>query len=592
MKPVSRIPITAITVFGASLLLLTAVGTSLFLGFNQAAESTRQLWADQSESLIDNLEESLNAHLRPVRDQALWVANKVDNLDDPSALDEFMLGSLAATPQVAVIAIIKPDGSSRRWVRGNGEAIDENWSHHPWLPDYLKQVEAAGTPVWRAPIFTETISGSTLLHDVRLVNPAGEFIGVLAQIVPIQKLSRLIAREHADTGLVPFVLYNRNFVLAHPTISSGTDEQPLISLDQLGDLILERIWTPDEDASFISEVLEDTQASGIFWGDDYILFLYRDITHFGPAPWTIGAYLNTNLQSDDETERLITSLIVGLAILVIAIVAAIIAGRKISNPIQAIVSAADGVESGDLESVKPLAKSGIRELDDAGTAFNNMVKGLRERQLMRDTLGRFVPEKVAASLLAGGGDIEVQQSEATILFCDIESFTQLTEQLGPVHIVKVLNDYFSAMVEILETRGGVVTQFQGDAILATFNVPVSDSQHASHAVESAAAMLDCVKHQRFDGEKLNIRIGINTGPVVAGAIGARGRLNYTVHGDAVNLAARLESMNKEFSTRLMVSETTVSQVSDCEFQPIGELDIRGQSKLIQVYTLASLSAAP
>ena len=165
-----------------------------------------------------------------------------------------------------------------------------------------------------------------------------------------------------------------------------------------------------------------------------------------------------------------------------------------------------------------------------------MVDGLREREIIRDTLGRFVPEKVASSLLAGGGTIPVQEAEATILFCDIEAFTQLTETLGPVKIVDVLNAFFSAMVDILEQHGGVVTQFQGDAILATFNVPMADVNHARNAIQAAQEMLNCVANNEFEDETLNIRIGINTGSVVAGAIGAKGRLNYTVHGDAVNLA--------------------------------------------------------
>ena len=141
------------------------------------------------------------------------------------------------------------------------------------------------------------------------------------------------------------------------------------------------------------------------------------------------------------------------------------------------------------------------------------------------------------------------------------------------------------MVDILEARGGVVTQFQGDAILATFNVPVANENHALNAVESAQAMLECVDHNEFNGERLNVRIGINTGTVVAGAIGARGRLNYTVHGDAVNLAARLESLNKEYGTRLMVSATTVSRAPDFEFSPISELNVRGQSQITKVFTI-------
>lgn len=147
------------------------------------------------------------------------------------------------------------------------------------------------------------------------------------------------------------------------------------------------------------------------------------------------------------------------------------------------------------------------------------------------------------------------------------------------------------MVEILEQHGGVVTQFQGDAILATFNVPVSDPAHASHAVRAADAMLTSVAGSEYAGERLNIRIGINTGNVVAGAIGARGRLNYTVHGDAVNLAARLEAMNKEFGTRLLISDFTAAQLEGFELAAIGKTTARGQSQSLEVFTLAKLTAA-
>ena len=146
------------------------------------------------------------------------------------------------------------------------------------------------------------------------------------------------------------------------------------------------------------------------------------------------------------------------------------------------------------------------------------------------------------------------------------------------------------MVEILEQRGGVVTQFQGDAILATFNVPVPDPEHARNAVLAAQEMLTSVAGSEYAGERLNIRIGINTGQVVAGAIGARGRLNYTVHGDAVNLAARLENLNKEYTTRLLLSESVAARLPDMQPKPIGETAVRGQSHTIRLYTLNPASA--
>jgi len=580
-----RIPIMAITVFGTSALLAISVGIVLYLGFNQAAQTTRQLWADQAETLIDTIETNLENRLHPVRDQALWVARDITDLSDLAALDEYFFGVLAATPQVAGIAVVSADGHSRRWHRDSRSAIDEDWSTRPWIREYIEQVKKDNSANWREPIFTDTVNSSSLLHDVPLHDASGNFIGIFAQIVTIKELSSFLMRDNSDTGTTPFVLYNRDFVLAHPSIGDGSLKQPLARLDELGDLVLERIWSPDEEADFISQALSNTEASGIFWGEHYYLYLYRDINRYGPAPWTIGVYLNTSLRTEGQIEDLMRALAAGLAVLVFAIIAAVIVGRKVSAPIRAIAQAADSVNADDLDAIDTLGSSRIRELDDAGHAFNNMVDGLRDRQLIRETLGRFVPEEIASSLLSGGGDIPVLQTEATILFCDIEGFTRLTETLGPVKIVDVLNAYFSAMVDILERHGGVVTQFQGDAILATFNVPITDPGHAANALAAACEMLDEVSTNRYDDVEIKVRIGVNSGEVVAGAIGAKGRLNYTVHGDAVNLAARLEALNKEHGSRLLVSESTATQIESGELVQVGEVTARGQTRSIRIFSV-------
>jgi adenylate cyclase len=132
----------------------------------------------------------------------------------------------------------------------------------------------------------------------------------------------------------------------------------------------------------------------------------------------------------------------------------------------------------------------------------------------------------------------------------------------------------------------VVTQFQGDAILATFNVPLADEQHAQHAFQAACEMLDEVAGNRYEDVTINIRIGINTGEVVAGAIGARGRLNYTVHGDAVNLAARVEALNKEYGLRLLLTESTAAQIVDDRLLEVGETTVRGQTRSIRLFSIS------
>ena len=292
-----RIPITAITVFGTSSLLAITVATVLYLGFSQAAESTLKQLAGKASTLIDSMELSIDAHLAPIRDQARWVADDVKDLSNPASLDEYIFGSLAATPQVAGVAIITPDGNSRRWHRDNRVVIDEDWSHSPWIQEYLKQVKSAQSPTWREPIFSDTVNSSTLLHDIPLHDVNGEFIGVFAQIVTLQELSTYLSRKYAETGITPFVLYNREFVLAHPAINVGSEQQPLSKLGEISDLVLQRIWSPDETDPFIASELVNTSASGIFWGDNFYLYLHRDIDHYGPAPWTVGAYVNTSLRS-------------------------------------------------------------------------------------------------------------------------------------------------------------------------------------------------------------------------------------------------------------------------------------------------------
>ena len=594
MKKDYRIPITAITIFGTSSLLAITAGIVLYLGFSQAATSTRQLWADQADTLIGAMEMSLNFRLEPIREQAKWVAKDIQDLSDPEEHDEYIFGVLAATPQVAGVAIVTVDGQSRRWLRGSREVYQEDWSGRSEIVTWLQTVEKEQQPAWRSPIWaTLPVGKTTLLHDIPLSDENGNFIGVFAQVVPVAELSEFLSIHYAETGVTPFILYDRQFVLAHPMlinnqVYSEDQKQPMPSLESMDDAVLSRIWTPDEAEPFISDVMLDTEAKGAYLGNNFYLYLYRDIDRYGEAPWTIGAYINTTLFGRDAFRQLRNALLAGLVVLVIAILASIVAGRKVSTPIKAIVRAARSVESGQLETVPDLPGSKISELNDASIAFNNMVKGLHERQLIRETLGRFVPEEVAHSLLAGGGQIKPQQVEATILFCDIESFTQLTESLGPVKMVDVLNTFFSAMVAILEQHDGVVTQFQGDAILATFNVPITNSDHARNAIQAAEEMLSCVSSAKFAGERLNVRIGVNTGSIVAGAIGAEGRLSYTVHGDAVNLAARLESLNKEYGTRLLVSENTMKLTSELEFSQVGESAVRVQSHSILLYTLASL----
>jgi class 3 adenylate cyclase len=217
---------------------------------------------------------------------------------------------------------------------------------------------------------------------------------------------------------------------------------------------------------------------------------------------------------------------------------------------------------------------------------------VRQLAVIREVFGKYVPASVAAQIVADQGQLTPTHATATILYSDIEAFTSIAETMPPEQVVQMLNEYFPAVIEPVERHGGIVNQFQGDAILVTFNVPVADRQHADRAVCAALEMQQAVDGKQFAGVQLKTRVGIATGKVIAGNVGSGERVNYTVHGDAVNLAARLEQLNKEHGTRILVSGETVSLLrGDYAIEAMGAMSVRGRSAPVEIYALRAKDAA-
>jgi len=408
---------------------------------------------------------------------------------------------------------------------------------------------------------------------------------MLIQGVTIAELSLSLAIGRAQEGLIPFVLYDRDKVIVHPLLiqgQTGSQTAALHELADFGDGTLAEIWNPDAYPIEVIKRYSGLNGSAVRIGDREIVFLHRTIERYSDKPLTVGVYLDAETEAA-QLLRLRDTAIFGLVVLVIA--AALWIGRRTSAPIRRLAGAARVVRAGDLDKFEPLGRTGLREMDDASFSFNAMVEGLKERELIRDLFGKYVPESVTEQLVAEQGAIEPHRAESTILFGDIAGFTALTERNDAADVVDMLNAYFAGVAEILESHGGVITQFQGDGLLAMFNVPLEDPDHAAQAVRAADAMRSAVAARTFAGQSLRCRIGITTGEVVAGEVGAAGRLSYTVHGDSVNLAARLEQMNKETGTSILVAETTASRAPSMAFRRIGSVDVRGKSESVTVYTL-------
>lgn len=210
----------------------------------------------------------------------------------------------------------------------------------------------------------------------------------------------------------------------------------------------------------------------------------------------------------------------------------------------------------------------------------------RDMATLSQIFGRFVPAAVAKSMIEDRGVLDPVERQATVLFIDIAGFTNLTESKGARATVGIINAYFDMVTEIISKHHGVVTNFQGDGVLAVFNVPIENEAHAQCALEAATEILITVGDSSFAGERLAVRIGLSSGPIVAGNVGGGGRQSYTVYGDTVNLAARLEALNRQYDTSLLVSQSSAALLRNVDLKEIDEVAIKGFSEPVGVYTLS------
>ncbi len=274
--------------------------------------------------------------------------------------------------------------------------------------------------------------------------------------------------------------------------------------------------------------------------------------------------------------------------MILALLAIVFISRSLTRPMNMLLETMKKISKGDLDTKAPVVSD--EEIGVLTRGFNDMVDEVKDREFIRETFGRFVPESVAAAVLKDRGVIRPQVREATILNSDIENFTAICEGRNPEQVIAMLNEYFSVIAEPIREHGGVITQFWGDAILATFNLPVEESNHATNAVLAAQDIQRLLERRRFEDDiALHTRIGVNTGTVVGGTVGDGDRVGYTVYGENVNLAARLQELNKQFNTRVLVSARTVELTKHrFEFNNIGEVSVRGLEATITAYSLPIL----
>ncbi|WP_051617035.1 adenylate/guanylate cyclase domain-containing protein [Desulfonatronovibrio hydrogenovorans] len=264
--------------------------------------------------------------------------------------------------------------------------------------------------------------------------------------------------------------------------------------------------------------------------------------------------------------------------------------RTVTRPVKSLQQGFDRVARGDLET--SLEPRGNDELAQLTRQFNQMVRELREKQILKTSLGKMLPKEAVSSILSNNLRLGGETVRVTILFCDLRRFTAMSEKLPPKIIVSLLNDYFTAMVEVVEKHSGIVDKFIGDKIMAVFGHPSSSGRDQLNALNAGLEMInrcDELNSKLGLGDNLRLEnsIGIHTGQVLAGNIGSPERMEYTIMGDAVNTAARLEAKTRAMNTRLAVSQETAGQIeslpANLEFS--GDQSLEGRTGKLGVYVL-------
>lgn len=328
------------------------------------------------------------------------------------------------------------------------------------------------------------------------------------------------------------------------------------------------------------------------------LFVYRAMQNpstVGREPWVL-------LTEVDEGEEMATlralrrELVFGGLILVAAsLFIAQQVSRSIRKPLYELREFARRVGSGDLTA--HTAIGGHDVAGALGATLNDMVNGLRDRDRVKEVFGRYIATQVSEKVLSGGVNLAGESRVVTILFSDIRNFTGMSEGMTPQQVVKFLNAYFSEMVDAVFEQGGVLDKFIGDGLMATFGSLEDQPDHPQRAVRAALRMKALLG--KINGERaiagqppIAIGVGIHTDEVIVGNIGSSKRLEYTVIGDGVNAASRVQTLNKEFGTTILITESTYAAVRDefeCQLMP--EHSLRGKSKSLKFYEVISVKLA-
>ena len=621
-REVRRVPFALLLslVVGLPIVLavLIVLGISSYSGFTSALS----LVAQRTDLLLSAAENKVRAHLDPAAATVATLVARIESDDDLRAggarLDDLFAGALAGLGgRVEVFALLRPDASVVAVQRSNGGAEAIRMVTDVVSIDSLRADFEAGridAPVWDE-VRVLPLSGVTLNVHMAVRDAAGGFAGVLAATVPVSALSEFMRDMEMEVESDrAYLLAADGTVVAHTLLAGqpSPGEHAPVSVAELGDPVLARLT---ERRPVSIPFFEEIAMSRVAVGELDFMVLERQLAEYGPAPLTLGVYFERK-GPPQELLRVVVSAGLGAGVLLVAVLVSLVLGRAAARPLRLLASNAHAIGVLDLDRVQALPASRVTEFDEQARAFNAMTTSLRWFET-------YVPKRLVHRLVDTGAEVALvsRERELSILFTDIAGFTTLSERMPAGTVAALLNEHFRLIAGAVDAEDGTIDKFIGDGLMAFWGAPEADPDHALKAFRALAAIAvaldrDNVRRRRAGEPPILVRGGLHTGRVVVGNIGAPGRMNYTVVGDPVNVASRLEQAGRTLAPAehgdgdgdddaaapvLLISKATVEAVraavdrrsvdAPLPVAPLGPQTLEGRQARLEGYRLVTERAA-
>lgn len=496
-------------------------------------------------------------------------------------------GKMAPAEAKWVIRII--DGSSGQWrdsilyLAKWGKVVGIERSdgtydprQRPWYRAAMPTDGIAGSPVYK--FVGSTQPGLTLSR--RLTTSDGARLAVFGADMTIAALSAFLRERHVGQSGRVFILDGDGRLIGYP------DETKIVKAD--GDAITVIDGAAVDDPVVAPAILARRQGRG----DTFTVAATNDgapwLVRFSPfangfgSTWTIGVVVAEDEFVGPVKRASLMILLAGGLFMAVATVAIIAASRLLVRPLDALVEETERIRQLKLDGPVRVA-SPLMEIDALANAIGSMKAGL-------SSFGSYVPKTLVHNIITSGIGTSVggRRQPLTVLFTDLEGFTAATETMAPEQVLPWLSRYFDAMSSAIHANGGTIDKYIGDAIMALWNAPLDDPDHVAHACRAMLACRDASRLLGDNGTALSTRMGLHTGTAVVGNVGASDRMQYTALGAMVNLAARVESLNKQLDTKLLVTDAVAKEISSLfTLRPMGLVLPVGTSQPIEVHELLS-----